>query len=224
MQEDSGRVRREIASVYFAVGAAVVGLTRLQSVKGLAPYLPLAVAWILLAVPYRLADRHPGEVRRFGLELADRGGWLREIGFALGLSAVVLPVYVLGFYLWRQPQQPFVWRLPPDGWLFLVAQVVLVALPEEAFFRGYLQTRLQDVWPARALLPPRLGACVVQALLFALLHMLVDGHPARAVVFFPGLVFGWLRQRRRGIEAAIVFHALCNCLAFLLTHGWLMRD
>ena len=40
-------------------------------------------------------------------------------------------------------------------------------------------------------------------------------------VFFPGLLFGWLRARRGGIGAAIAVHALSNVLAELLVRGWL---
>jgi membrane protease YdiL (CAAX protease family) len=60
-----------------------------------------------------------------------------------------------------------------------------------------------------------------QAALFALLHFLVGFSPARLAVFFPALVFGWLREKRSGIGAAIWFHALSNLLSELLIRGYL---
>ena len=66
-----------------------------------------------------------------------------------------------------------------------------------------------------------LVALVIQAALFALVHFVVDGQPERLAVFFPGLLFGWIRARRGGIGAAILFHALSNLYADVLVRGWL---
>ena len=48
------------------------------------------------------------------------------------------------------------------------------------------------------------------ALLFALTHVVVAPTLPRAVVFFPGLLFGALRVWRGGVGAAIVLHAASN--------------
>ena len=53
-------------------------------------------------------------------------------------------------------------------------------------------------------------ALVAQSALFALCHLAVQGNPATLAVFFPGLVFGWLRARTDSIFAGTLFHALCN--------------
>jgi len=39
-------------------------------------------------------------------------------------------------------------------------------------------------------------------------------------VFFPALLFGWLRSRTRGVGASIAFHALCNLLSEALGRGY----
>jgi uncharacterized protein len=70
-----------------------------------------------------------------------------------------------------------------------------------------------------ARLSPWAWSC--QALLFALLHFGVGLNPARLAVFFPALLFGWLRERRGGIGAAVWFHAFSNLLSELLTRGYL---
>jgi membrane protease YdiL (CAAX protease family) len=64
-------------------------------------------------------------------------------------------------------------------------------------------------------------AWLLQALLFAVLHVAVDYNPARLAVFFPALLFGWLRELRAGIGASILVHAACNLLSDLLIRGWL---
>jgi uncharacterized protein len=56
------------------------------------------------------------------------------------------------------------------------------------------------------------------------------GQPARLSVFFPSLVFGWLRAPKKGtpkkgmqtggIGAAVAFHAACNIFSALLTDAY----
>ena len=48
-------------------------------------------------------------------------------------------------------------------------------------------------------------------------------HPARLAVFFPSLVFGFLRVRTRGIGASMLFHALCNLFSAYLLHSYFSR-
>jgi membrane protease YdiL (CAAX protease family) len=38
----------------------------------------------------------------------------------------------------------------------------------------------------------------------------VNHSPQRLLVFFPSLVFGWLRLRTGSLLPGIFFHALCN--------------
>jgi membrane protease YdiL (CAAX protease family) len=149
---------------------------------------------------------------------------LRELGFALACAATIFPPFVLGFRLWHDVQHGFTLHLPRSFADFALGQLVVVALPEEALFRGYFQTRLSAVWPVRIRLLGAfvsLPALVWQAALFALLHFLVGFAPARLAVFFPCLMFGWMRAKRGGIGAAIWFHALCNLLSEVLIRGYL---
>ncbi len=102
-----------------------------------------------------------------------------------------------------------------SAWATLVAlftQLVAVALPEEFFFRGYLQGRLAEAWPARRrfLGVPVGAALLLAAVLFALGHFLIDFDPRRLAVFFPALAFGWMRQASGSIAPGALFHALCN--------------
>jgi uncharacterized protein len=99
-----------------------------------------------------------------------------------------------------------------------------VALPEEAFFRGYVQTRLTDSFPKKVRLlgvPVSPAALLSQAVLFGVLHFAVDFRPERLAVAFPALLFGWLRSWRGGVGAAILVHAMSNVYADILVRGWL---
>ena len=56
--------------------------------------------------------------------------------------------------------------------------------------------------------------------IFALGHIATIHAPARLAVFFPALVFGWLRARTGGIGASIAYHALCNVFSEALGRGY----
>lgn len=172
------------------------------------------------------ADRSVGPLGLWDLLRAARDAApaaLRESTIALGLALVIFPPFAIGFHLYHQPTHPFVPRLPDDMASFALTQLLVVGLPEEALFRGYFQTRLTDAWPpTRRFLGAEVSipALVGQAALFAVVHFVVDLAPARLAVFFPGLLFGWLRAWRGGIGAAMLLHALSNVYADVLVKGW----
>jgi membrane protease YdiL (CAAX protease family) len=109
-------------------------------------------------------------------------------------------------------------RLPDHFALSALNQLVVVAIPEEIFFRGYLLVRLERHWrPMRRLWGAPVGtALVVTSALFALGHLIVVPNPQRLAVFFPALVFGWMRGKTGSIAAGATFHALCNIVADVL--------
>lgn len=101
--------------------------------------------------------------------------------------------------------------------LLVVDQFLVVGLSEEFFYRGFLQTRLREVFPDGKVM---FGVCfggafwLTQAL-FAVGH-LAEFHPWRLAVFFPAILFGILRERTGRLPAGIAFHALCNLAIFTL--------
>lgn len=188
---------------------------------------------IFLAATYLLVLRNrENDVRAWGLAY---GGLLevppkpilsclREmlvaVGWALVAALVFFVPFVFGFVRWwHVPHLGF--SLGPKPWDFVLGQLIVIALPEEAFFRGYLQSALDRTLGHRVRV---LGAEVGPALLlgsaiFALGHLATVPAPARLAVFFPSLVFGWLRARTGGIGAGILFHAACNILSEGLARG-----
>ena len=245
MHQASTRLR--ITWVYVSVCLAVFGVTRLELVPSIGRYVHLIVAAVFLLVSIGLTRDDP---THYGVSLGglleppegDRpigplGLWdlgrallaaipsaLRELAVAVGVAAIVFPPYAAGYCWWVEPSRAFSLNLPPHLAEVILAQLVVVALPEEAFFRGYLQTSLDDLRRARVrVLGTELSfrAWVLQASLFALLHFAVEPHPARLAVFFPGLLFGWLRAWRGGIGAAIAIHAMSNLYSEILVRSWL---
>jgi hypothetical protein len=148
---------------------------------------------------------------------------------AVAVAAVVFPVFAAGFWAYAEllPRLPpalartvapyggaprFAPRLPDRFALLAVVQLLVVALPEEMFYRGWMQTAWARGAPDRGarVLGARLGAGFLWTqLLFAAGHLVVL-QPWRLGTLFPGLLFGWLRERTGGVAAPVVLHALSN--------------
>ncbi len=195
-----------------------------------------AVGFGFLAVTYWLVLRRDDSafIARYGLSF---GGlfdpeplsptrMVREtrvaLLWALGTAAIFLPPFWRGFIWWWHVRVPFHGaRLGTLGTDFS-GQLLIIALPEEAFYRGYLQSALDDAWPPRwRVLGAQLGPSLfVTSALFAAGHLCTEFNLGRLAVFFPALVFGWLRARTRGVGAGIVFHALCNLFASYLGQSY----
>lgn len=171
------------------------------------------VAVLFWGIPTVLLERRGEDLRRFGWTARPLG---RHLGWAALAALVLFPPFVVGFAWWHGALGrlgALTPRLHPDP-LFPLTHLIVVALPEEFFFRGYLLGRLREAWPGGVRLGGvRLGpAVLVSSLLFALGHYLVDFVPARMAVFFPALAFAWLRERTGSIAPGVIFHALCNVL------------
>jgi membrane protease YdiL (CAAX protease family) len=222
-------------------------VTRLEAHAVVGQYVHLAVAAIFLLTSIRLTrgdpthygvslggllepstdDRPPGPLGLFDLGRAIAKALpsaATELGVSIGVGAVVFPLYAIGFYWWNEPATGFSLAFPPRIASFVLAQLIVIALPEEAFFRGYLQTALTDLTAKRQRVlgvELALGPWVLQAVLFAAVHFMVEPHPARLAVFFPALLFGWTRAWRGGIGAAVALHAMSNLYSEILARSWL---
>lgn len=167
-----------------------------------------------------LLDPEPLSPRRMLKETAVALAW------ALGLALIVFPPFWFGYLAWWKPLHPFHAAALPSLGDDVSGQLFVIALPEEAFYRGYLQTELDRAWKPRwKVLGAELGpGLFVASALFAVGHLLTETHPNRLAVFFPALVFGWLRARTKGIGAGVFFHAMCNLFAAFLGQSYgLMR-
>jgi membrane protease YdiL (CAAX protease family) len=197
------------------------------------------VGFAFLAVTWALVWRHDDErVRRSGLALGglvipgrlDARGLVRDAAvacaWALGAFAIVAVPFFFGWRAWwthLMPRTTFSLSIRPLYALNEIAgQLFVIALPEEAFYRGYLQSRLDEAWTPRWRVGgARVGpGLLVGASIFAVGHLATVHLPARLAVFFPALVFGWLRARTGGIGAPVVFHMLCNVYSQALGRGF----
>ncbi len=194
-----------------------------------------AVGLAFLAATWWLVLRHDEDViRAHGLSLGglleplplEPRRMLREgaqsLFWVLLFALLVFPPFWYGYRLFWHVHMPFVLRAPREPLNEIVGQFFVIALPEEAFFRGYLQSELDATWAPRfRVLGAQIGpGLLVSSAIFAVGHVLTAPSPARLAVFFPALVFGWMRARTGGIGASFVFHALCNIFSATLARGY----
>jgi hypothetical protein len=147
----------------------------------------------------------------------------RALAWALLFFALIAPPFVFGFRYWFGLEGTPKVRAMFPSFDAVFGQILVIALPEEAFFRGYVQTRLDRVFSARKLriLGADLGFAIpLTSLLFAIGHLLTLPNPGRLAVFFPSLLFGFLRVRTGGIGAPVAFHVMCNLLSGALARGY----
>lgn len=161
-------------------------------------------------------ESEPLSARRMLAALAVAVSW------AAGMAVLVLPPFWLGYVHWYGPASPFEPASPPRFDTEVLGQLLGIAFPEEAFFRGYLQSALDRAWPPqRRVLGAPLGwGLLVASAIFAVGHLATEPHVGRLAVFFPALVFGFLRARTGGIGAPILFHAACNLFASYLGRSY----
>jgi membrane protease YdiL (CAAX protease family) len=171
--------------------------------------LGLPTLWFLVPLVLITVARRPYE--EYGLTLRNPGSILFHGIVSL---AVFLP-YAFGHYIWEYwyAGADFDLRLPANLGNEIVVQTLIVALPEEFFFRGYLQTQFDKSFgrPYRFLRADVGLGLPIAAAVFALCHVPFGG-PARMIVFFPGLLYGWLRARTDTIVAPTLYHAASNIL------------
>jgi membrane protease YdiL (CAAX protease family) len=161
------------------------------------PYVLSIAAVLMLSVPLILKT-----------DMSDLRWDMKGAVTGIAVSILILIIYVAvlagyGFYSGRSLTFS---RL---SYSFILMQLLLVALPEEVFFRGYLQHEFGNT----------VKGIVAVSLLFALGHFVTlclggdHGLPvcSQAILtFFPSLVMGYLYMATGTLWASIIFHFLAN--------------
>ena len=154
----------------------------------------------------------------------DTRSWREAIALSTRISLLLGAPFLIGYHLYQT--QLFHHHpghgLPDDLALQVGYQLFFVAIPEEFFYRGYFQTRLNEVFERRWLIfGTSIGpGAVLACLFFAFGHSLVQVQWWHFATFFPGMVFAWMRERTGGVVAGALFHATCNLTVLVLDHWY----
>ena len=139
--------------------------------------------------------------------------WARATypGRSIALCVLLAGAGAIAFFLFvRLPLPPAI--SPHHGSAPLTAamaahHLLLVALPEEVFFRGYLYDAFEEAG-REPVLPV--------ALLFAIGHFVIAPSPFRLLTFFPALLLGWGRKRSGNVYVPTALHFLYNLFPSLI--------
>ena len=165
-------------------------------------YVVTFAAASFLLVPYLLGK---------GLKLEFK---LRQVFISLLISLIIIGLYLLLFHVITQ-KSIHLYALSLN---LIIIHLVVIAFPEEAFFRGYLQQELGN----------DIRSIIIVSILFAIGHFLticiVSGsfglHCVSALLtFFPSLVMGYLYYKSQSVWGCTIFHFLSN-LAYISTSGF----
>lgn len=159
----------------------------------------------------------------------DGRGLARSIGLAILASLVTFPPFVVGHAIWQEHivrrAADFTWRLPPDLVEIALQNTFLVALPEELFYRGFVEKRLDRLMPTRfsLFLIPLSRTVFLASALFAVGHFVGEWNLARLGPFFPAFMFSALARRGGSITGAVLYHGLSNAFSAALLYGYVGR-
>jgi len=209
------RARRPVP---LAIEISVVTIGAITAIRLLNTQHALDLEWLVTPCLLVIAALLPAWLRK---EEFPRLGFDREhlvpaLAVLCRTCICIFPAVVLG--LWSMTRMHLQIPLRPvvdgGGWVpWLIYQFVYVAVAEEVFFRGYLQTNVMRLIGSGQQQSRRMEigiGIVVSAGCFAVAHFFVQGQVAALLTFLPGLLLGWLFVRTHCLLAPILFHGLAN--------------
>ncbi len=157
-------------------------------------YIYLISALIMILIPYALMGRVEGLDWNY-----------RAIFKGLVISVVILMFYAFILVVIFKRSINFGALSIP----FVLTQLIIVAYPEEVFFRGYLQSKIGN----------NMRGIIIVSVLFAIGHLctmcLPDGFNnifclLNVLTFFPSVIMGYLYFATGNLWTSIIFHFLGN--------------
>ena len=215
---ESGGRESKRTSLYLFAETTVLTIAVVLVIRALTESLFANALWFVAPAILVAAALIPTILRRD--RFTQIGLSIRQIKFTLSIVSLtcllVFPAVFAGFWLLRSYglELPLRVALPQNQpWLsWVLYQFLYVAVAEEVFFRGYLQSnilRLTNTTKWRCGLQ-NWASIVLSAACFAGAHAIVHGQAISVLTFLPGLILGWLFIRTRSLLAPILFHGMAN--------------
>ncbi len=136
-------------------------------------------------------------------------GRATDPGRSIALFALLAGAGAIAFFLFVRLPLPPAFSMHHEALTAAMAahHLLLIALPEEVFFRGYLYDAFEEAG-REPVLPV--------ALLFAIGHFVIAPSPFRLLTFFPALLLGWGRKRSGNVYVPTAVHFLYNLFPSLI--------
>jgi membrane protease YdiL (CAAX protease family) len=217
------RILYEVLGLWFVTLVLIRFFVDLQRLAGIHEIVLAAVPILFMYTPVALCWWRGVDSYDYPLALPafrDREPWIQAFKLAAVVAAAIFVPFLIGYHFYQT--LIFGWKFegtwPPEPLKLIGYHLFFVAIPEELFYRGYLQTRLDEAFgrPWRVLGADIGPGLLVTCLIFAFGHSLVQFQWWHFAIFFPSLVFGWMRARTGQIVAGAFFHAWCNIVVSTL--------
>lgn len=199
------------------IATASASFIRLWEIPGGSVFIP--AIWALGAL--LPTSREKETLSSLGLTLSNLALSLKHY---LLSTMIIFPLFGGGLFLYNRMGMPIPRSIFPSGvsligWILY--QFAVVGIFEELFFRGYLQKEAGKISRAMGFREKETFwiPIVASAFFFGMAHTAVELNPARFVVFFPGLLFAWLRARTGSLLAPILSHGSANVFYMLLLNA-----
>jgi len=228
----------ELIALWLGVLLLIRLLVFLYNVVGVHEVVLGLVPLLFIYGPVVLCNQRKADSYAYRLYVpgfSDIRSWSEVFKLALLLNFGVwvwfIPLYWLYYtfgmpFFWGIEAKSFVGTVPKELLLTVLYQIFYVALPEEFFYRGYFQTRLNELYPRKwNIWGAQLGMGSVYAnLFFAFGHSVVQFQWWHFATFFPGMLFAWARERSNGVASGAMFHACCNIGIIVLDTAFGLRS
>ena len=211
--------------IRLAIETVLVTAVALTAVRLLRVYAPAGLRWLAIPSVLATAALAPAWIGRrpFGPIGLDARRAQVAMGAVCRTFLYMLPVIIIALWAMKRLAIPIPLQQvigPQHDWItWLLYQFLYVAVPEEMFFRGYVQTNVMRALRCGRWKMTRSDqglVVLISAGCFALAHVAVQGQLIAAVTFLPGLVMAWLYLRTRTLLAPILFHGLANATYAIL--------
>jgi membrane protease YdiL (CAAX protease family) len=214
-------------AVNLIVVIAAIKLTHISPDHAAKWYLTPSILLAAALIPTLIKKQKPLKTL-----LPLNNAWL-SISLLSVTCIIVLPLLFIALLLLRHwPIIEPAFPMPPaSGQLanWIIFQFLYIAVFEEIFFRGYLQSNIlkalgpQLTVTSDAPAKPDLNhwiAIIISSVAFTTAHMIIHSNPMAILIFLPSVIFGWLFAKTNSLIAPILFHGISN-IAFCLMAKYL---
>lgn len=157
----------------------------------------LLIPFTLLTLTFLFSDR-----------LKLKFNW-QDLFFGLKTTFYILLIPLLVFFL-------FFGGITYPSPTQIIYLAFAVAIPEEMFFRGFIQERFGNNWKA----------IIITSLLFSIAHipnLIFHGDYLSPLTFFPSLIMGWLYMKRSNLLPSIIFHLFANLFYNSISFNFMLK-
>jgi membrane protease YdiL (CAAX protease family) len=225
MQDSAKKVYLELLALWLVVLLSIRLVVFAHSALGIHEIILGVVPLLFVYAPVWLCNYRKVDSYAYFLYIpnfTDFVAWAKAVQSALILNVITWSGFVPLYYVYYTMVVPqlfpaarvyhFIGVLPKELLLTVLYQIFYVAIPEEFFYRGYFQTRLNEIHTKKIQVfgvPMGMGV-VYSNLFFAFGHSIVQFQWWHFATFFPGLLFSWSREKNQDILSGALFHASCN--------------